>query len=696
MSKASSTANSAAQPTAPRGGRLPYLPGLDGLRALAVIAVLLYHAELRWIPGGFLGVEVFFVISGYLITSLLLSEWDAHGQIDLKAFWLRRARRLLPALFLVIAAVLAFAVLFLHDEVAGLRSDAAAAIGYVTNWYLIFSQQSYFESVGRPSLLRHLWSLAVEEQFYLVWPLLFAVGMRFLRRRLMLPLMMIGIAASSFLMAALYLPDADPSRIYYGTDTRAAGLLTGAALALVWAPWQFRSRASRGKALLLDLIGLGGLAAMIGAFLWLDEFQPFLYQGGFVLVGLATIMVIAAVVHPQAHLSSALFGRRLLRWIGMRSYGIYLWHWPVFMVTRPQLDVAMDEGLLLILRIVATLALAELSYTFVETPIRTGVLGRAWRTWRTTRGLPRWQIGARWAGAMSVAVAFSALGVSVVEAQPPPPPAYLSVEAVNTVDTATEPAPAAPADDPASPMKLSLMIPAVMAQSPATAAESLPEAQAPPAAASASSVVHGVSDRPARPATDAERLIAMGEALPSSTPTPPPIELPPESPRSPTPIVTAETPLQVMAIGDSVMIGAVKELEQAISNVEVDARIGRQVSTLIQILKNRRAAGQLGDVVIIHVGNNGTFSARQFDEIMKVLADVHRVVFVNVRVTHRWEEPNNTVLAEGVKRYPNAVLVDWHAASAARPELFWSDGIHLRPEGARFYADLIAAAARAP
>jgi len=160
-------------------GLLPYLPALDGLRAVAIAGVLLYHAGLAWAPGGFLGVEVFFVVSGYLITSLLLAEWRQHGRIAFTAFWLRRARRLLPALFLLIAVTLAFAVVFLPDEVAGLRGDTLAALGYVTNWYLIFSHKPYFEAVGRPPVLQHLWSLAVEEQFYLLWPLLFAAGMRF-------------------------------------------------------------------------------------------------------------------------------------------------------------------------------------------------------------------------------------------------------------------------------------------------------------------------------------------------------------------------------------------------------------------------------------------------------------------------------------------------------------------------------------
>jgi peptidoglycan/LPS O-acetylase OafA/YrhL len=239
------------------------MPGLDGLRALAVIAVLLYHAELTWIPGGFIGVEVFFVISGYLITALLLAEWRQRGRIDLKAFWLRRARRLLPALYLTVVVTLAFAVVFLPGEVAGLRSDAIAAFGYVTNWYMVLGHESYFEAVGRPSLLKHLWSLAVEEQFYVLWPLLFAAGISLgavrWRQRRILVATVVGAAASTVLMATLYVPEADPSRIYYGTDTRASGLLIGAALAFVWFPGRGPAQVQR------DTSTTGGLRLLEGA-----------------------------------------------------------------------------------------------------------------------------------------------------------------------------------------------------------------------------------------------------------------------------------------------------------------------------------------------------------------------------------------------------------------------------------------------
>jgi peptidoglycan/LPS O-acetylase OafA/YrhL len=598
--------------------RLSYLPGLDGLRAFAVIAVLLYHAELPWIRGGFLGVEVFFVISGYLITTLLLTEWHHQGRINLVGFWLRRARRLLPALYLLLVVTLAFAVVFLPGEVARLRDDALAAFGYVTNWYLILGEQSYFETVGRPSLLQHLWSLAVEEQFYVLWPLLLTVALsgvsprrRWQRRRLALRITLAGAAGSALLMAILYQPGVDPSRVYYGTDTRVAGLLCGAALAFVWLPGQIPCWAGRIRPLLLDVAGLGALGALVWFYLRLDQYQPFLFRGGFALVALATTVVILVAVHPHTRLSPHLLGWRPLRWIGLRSYSIYLWHWPVFMLTRPELDVPITGLPLLALRLAVTIVLADLSYRFVETPIRTGALGRAWRALREAQGARRWRLGAYWFGTVGTGATLClVLGLALAHAQPPAPPSYLSVESIHTEDS-------------------------------------------------------GVAESETTP---------LASDAPAGTPKDP-----------------------VTLVGDSVMLGAAGELERALGNPAFATDVGLQPMGVIEILKKRRTAGQLGEAVVVHAGDNVPFTAEQFDEMMALLEDVPKVVIVNVKVPRPWEQANNDVLDDGVRRYPDkAVLVDWHAASAGRPELFVEDGIHLQPEGQRIYADLIAAHLEAP
>ncbi|HEX8941439.1 MAG TPA: acyltransferase, partial [Candidatus Limnocylindrales bacterium] len=379
--------------TPPTSGRarLGRLSGLDGLRAVAVAAVLLYHADVGLLPGGFLGVDLFFVISGFLITVLLLVEWQATGRLDLPAFWLRRARRLLPALYALLLGVLAFAVLVLPGEVARLRGDAAAALGYITNWYLVVGQQSYFDAIGRPSPLRHLWSLAVEEQFYVGWPILLA-GLLALRRPRLAFAATVGLAAlSGAWMAVLFVPDADPSRAYYGTDTRLAGLLIGAALAFLWScrredggqegdgrpPWDRRSAA-------LDGLGLVALAVVVAAFALADDAAPLLYRGGFSAFAVAGAVLIATVTRPASRLGR-LLGVRPLRWLGERSYAIYLWHWPVFVLTRPGLDVPLDPLADLVPRLALTLVLADVSYRLVERPIRGGALGRAWTGWRAQR-----------------------------------------------------------------------------------------------------------------------------------------------------------------------------------------------------------------------------------------------------------------------------------------------------------------------
>ncbi len=356
---------------AARRRSLGYQPALDGLRAISVIGVLLYHADVAWIPGGFLGVEIFFVISGFLITSLLAEEWQNHGGIDKARFWYRRARRLLPALFAVIIATVVYSVLFLPDEVAKLRGDVIAALTYSTNWFLIFSQQSYFEAFGRPSPLRHLWSLAIEEQFYIVWPIVFGFLLRKVggqARRLFWPLFG-GAAVSTVLMAVMFSPDGDPSRVYYGTDTRAAGILLGAALACIWTPWRSSRPAAAKAGPLLEVVGLISLVLIGWFFLNAGEFDPWLYRGGFAAISLVTVILIAVIVHPSVRLLSGALSTRPFTFVGLRSYGLYLWHWPVFVFLTAD-EVGFDGNGLLALKFAITFALAELSYRFVEMPIR--------------------------------------------------------------------------------------------------------------------------------------------------------------------------------------------------------------------------------------------------------------------------------------------------------------------------------------
>ncbi len=350
--------------------RLPYMPGLDGLRAIAVLAVFVYHFHNGggWLPGGFLGVDVFFVISGYLITSLLLSEFRKEGRVDLIAFWLRRARRLLPAVGVLIAVVMVLGAFFDFGQISTLRGQALASMAYVTNWDLIFSHQSYFQEFARPSLFRHLWSLAVEEQFYLLWPLVFAACMtRFGHRRLVVGVIA-GAIASSLLMAILFDP-VNPNRVFYGTDTRATPLLIGVALAFFWNPEQLKAKTGTLAPAALDAIGAFGLAMLLITFLTVHDYEKSLYHGGFLLLSVWTALLIAALAHPAADIGR-IVGNPGMRWLGLRSYSFYLWHWPVLELTRPGIDVPLHGPVLFALQLGATLALADLSYRYVEQPFR--------------------------------------------------------------------------------------------------------------------------------------------------------------------------------------------------------------------------------------------------------------------------------------------------------------------------------------
>ena len=357
---------------------IQYIPAIDGLRAVAVIAVMLYHLGLEWIPGGFLGVDLFFVISGYVITRLLLDSIQQRGGLDLRDFYLARIRRLVPPLIFMLVVTSIVVGLWAPDTTKKFLIDAPFSIFGGMNWWLVFNHQDYFASSGRPPLLQHTWSLAVEAQFYLLWPLILLLVLRFFGKKL-IPAAALVIAATSgivLMFVSFQLDAANSSKVshvYFGTDTHSIGLFLGAALAVSWIPQNFQEKVSNRAQDFIDGVGVFGFLGILATFLLIDETKPTLYRLAFPLAGIFGTAILISIVHPASRFAPLLRNHVVL-WIGERSYAIYLWHWVIFQISRPQVDLEGQDWALLSLRILLVLALSDISLRLVELPIRSGAV----------------------------------------------------------------------------------------------------------------------------------------------------------------------------------------------------------------------------------------------------------------------------------------------------------------------------------
>jgi peptidoglycan/LPS O-acetylase OafA/YrhL len=634
---------------------LRYIRGIDGLRAVSVLAVLVYHhyvvggSSPGWLPGGFYGVEVFFVVSGYLITSLLLDERTRTGTIALKEFWFRRARRLLPALFLMLAVVVLYSLLFLRDNaISELKSDVIAALTYTSNWWQIVADRSYFETAGRPELLRHLWSLAIEEQFYLFWPLILGVALKRLGRD-RAPWVMVGVGLlSAGAMALLYTIGVKDSHLYYATPTRLSGLLLGSALAFWWTPRRVRGTTGKYARIVLDIAGAVGLYLLWWSFRGTHDYDAIAFRGGFLIVDIATVLVIAAVVHPRADMNKIL-GIPILVWVGLRSYGIYLWHFPIFAVTRttdleglPGIGFTPPGWLWFGIRLGLTLAIAEVSYRFVEVPIRSGAIRRYMEQLRAARGPGKRRLATR---GVAVAGCISLLAVGLTTGL----------------------------------------------------ANAQPEDQK----------IHGIADQAAEEKIDpdaarSEAIDALRESLNSTTTTsttttaPTTVAVDPNATTVPTPPPTTAPPppaipSAVLGMGDSVMLGARGALQSAIPGMVVDAVVSRQFAHAIAALQSYKDQGLLPSTVVVHLGTNGRFGDPEFDTMMATIGPERQVYFLTARMPRSWEADVNAHLQSGVSRHANAHLLDWRAYSGCHADWFARDGFHVTGEGARQYAEFVRA-----
>ncbi len=649
---------------APRGpadpvrvSRVPYLPGLDGMRALAVIAVMVYHANSQWLRGGFFGVEVFFVISGYLITLLLIAEKERSGGVDMRQFWLRRARRLLPALYTMLLLVTVWTAVFKSSELGKLRGDVIAGLFYVSNWYQIWVGAGY-AAANDFAPLRHLWSLAVEEQFYLVWPLVMALLLRNGTRRVadLSRWLFLAAVVVTVIVAVLYHPGpigtpaitpeaywqvgdryiAKADTLYLGTFSRSAGLLLGAAFAMIWRPVAVMRGPMRDKARLLDLVAIAGIAVLVLMSVrigFIDDVafgaDPWLFRGGFFFASIATLCVIAAVTHSRTAMSQVLAMPPLV-WIGVRSYGLYLFSWPIFQMIRgiAGRKLTLSE---FVVAMVITLIVTEVSYRFIETPIRKGALGSIRARLRDRRDPARRNAVLAGAFAGTALTIFAAGSLVTADLQ--------QNEVQQSLDAGKE------------------VVCDVVADSECGGA-SAPAADA------------------AVPEPTADPNVATGEPVVADT----------------TPTTTlAPQRIQRLAIGDSVMLGAAEQL--AAFGFVVDAEESRSFSSGASDAAQLAADQRLGDVVVVHLGTNGPIGAGDMQQMLDALADVPQVLLVTNDVDRTYTADNNALIYDAVNSRPNVFLLDWQGLVGSCPgNCLYDDRIHLRPDGQAYYAQLVAGA----
>jgi peptidoglycan/LPS O-acetylase OafA/YrhL len=682
---------------------VPYLPGLDGMRALAVVAVMVYHANPSWLPGGFLGVEMFFVISGYLITLLLISERERTYRISLRQFWLRRARRLLPALFTMMLLVTAWTAAFRSESLGALRGDVLAGFFYVSNWYQIWVGLGY-TAAGDFAPLRHLWSLAVEEQFYLFWPvvMIFLLGRNGTRQVASVSRwLFIASVAITVMVAMLFYagpiaePDVTPQAywwlgdrpiakidtLYLSSVTRLGGILLGAAFAMVWRPLAIVRGPLRSKGHLFDALALISII-FFGWLCWNTYLatpsgaDPFLFRGGLFLSGLATIAIIAAVTHRGAWANRVL-GNPAFRWIGTRSYGLYLYHWPIYQMIR---GVAGNKlsGTEFLLALALTCIITEASYRLVETPIRQG---------RYSLALRRVFSGARRGPKLVMSTAVAAVVAVGL---------FVGAVLMTAPLEQNEIAQALDAGEQFTPDLLTADRPPEAAPTPTTA---------PPPTPAPETSTPGAASTPATDeVVDESDLVPDLSEVTTTTVAPttvPPTTVPPATvPVGQLGVVTALDGLPtidipatasgfpLVALGDSVMLGAAEELQAR--GFQVDAMQSRQMNSFVPTMQTLRDNGTFGSVVVVHLGTNGGFSDETLDGMLATLAEVPVVLLLTAKADRGWVGDNNAKLRAVPARYPNVAVIDWEVLSASCPgRCFYDDGIHLTQAGQDYYASIV-------
>ena len=684
----------------PRPG---HIHGLDGIRALAIIGVLIFHFTPTVLPGGFLGVDVFFVLSGFLITTLLLREITRRGRINLPQFWLRRARRLLPALVTVVVVSIATARLVSGDLLVNIGRQALGAMTFSTNWVEAAAGASYFHSTS-PLLFVNFWSLAVEEQFYLLWPVSLVVLLAVTRTARQRIAVALGLAlGSALLMAVLFTPDQDATRVYYGTDTHLFGLMLGVALAFGWAaPHRLGLHTRTWRRWRMPLVA-AALVVLVALMSRLTESHPLTFRGGILLACVATVVLIAGLLESPSRWRRAM-QLAPLRYLGERSYGIYLWHWPVLMIVAalfPYAEGTVRGYVTLAGALALTLVLSELCFRFIETPVRTHGFRAAWAAVRDRVSGPSRGVLASVAATVTVLAVLLA-GVAVATA-PEKSETQLAIEAAESDLNAP------PVDAPA---RASLAGGVLLGSTPAEPVEG---GTVEGGTAEGGTVADGFQsaldritglpggsgtaggpadeqdsgdDAPGQPGDQ-----ATDEQVTEEQVTEEPAEVVvPDGWHEDEEGLLVPNSSRLTAIGDSLVVTSADGLKWRFPDMNFAAKSNRQWKDANPVLTSALAEGIVRENVIVHFGTNAGVSEKQLRTFLDTLGPDRNVVVMNLYGSSTFVPGSNQIIEDVVADYPNAVVGDWQGTIAQQPQVLQSDRIHPDIEGMHVYAAVVARA----
>ncbi|MFC6260181.1 acyltransferase family protein [Levilactobacillus fujinensis] len=623
-----------------RAGKRRYISGFDGIRTLAVLGVIIYHLAPSTLQGGYLGVPIFFVVSGYLITYLLIQEWDTKNSIDVLGFYGRRLKRLYPALVTMLLGTTAYITLFQRDLLVNIRSTVMTNLIYGYNWFEINHGQSYFNRFSGESPFTHLWSLSIEGQFYLVWPVVVILLLLFIRKRSRILTILLTVAVLSALGMALMYDPANTNRVYYGTDTRMFAILLGASMAFVWPAHKLNADVSRAHRLTLDAVGIVSLLLLIHMFFTMNGQAASTYRGGMFWFTALSAVLVGTVAHPGSDMNRILTNRAFT-YVGKRSYGIYLYQFPVMIFYESRVNIGNHPLLNSLVEVVLIMLVTEASYRWIENPMRHYHYGQLTNDVVRYLRQPRAHRLANTLGVVA-ALLFGLTAVGFVQQPAAAKPTALQ-------KTITARSAAAKKKNEAAVKKQKAL------------AKAASQKKKNHAKAVAFSKMSAADQKTAK------FYFLTADELQSSKQT------------------------ALTAIGDSVLLDDSGDLQDVFPGAIVNGAVGRQAADVPGVISSMAQRGQLAKNVLINIGTNGYITPAQSDQIIHAIGSNHQIFWVTAHVpTREWQNSVNNRIQKTADKYKNVHVIDWYTTAKAHPTWFVSDHVHPNNTGNQYFTSLIA------